>query len=196
MWLETSRFGRVEIDEERVISFAKGILGFPEQTHYALIQTGPDSAFSWLQAVDRADLAFVVCDPLLFVADFCAPIKTDEAEALDLQDLKDAQVFVIVNRVDGMLTGNLQGPLVVNCRNRAGRQLVLSEKRFTTRHPLLRLAEHAEVMSKPAQGMGSGGAPGGPPAAGGWDARPAILAPDTGLRSSERQNRAACVLPD
>jgi flagellar assembly factor FliW len=150
MWLETSRFGRIEVDEERLIRFPKGILGFPEQTEYALVQTGPDSVFFWLQAVNRPDLAFVVCDPQLFVQDYCAPIKADEVEALELTDLKDAQLFCIVNKVDGMLTGNLQGPLVVNCKNLLGRQLVLSEKRFTTRHPLLKLPASAEVVSKTA----------------------------------------------
>jgi flagellar assembly factor FliW len=150
MWLETSRFGRIEVDEDRLICFPKGILGFPDQTDYALVQTGPDSVFFWLQAVGRPELAFVVCDPQLFVPDYCAPIKADEAEALELANLADAQLFCIVNKVDGLLTGNLQGPLVVNCKNRQGRQLVLSEKRFTTRHPLLKLPERAEVVSKTA----------------------------------------------
>jgi flagellar assembly factor FliW len=150
MWLETSRFGRIEVDETRLITLPKGVLGFPEQTRYALIQTGPESAFFWLQAVDRAELAFVVCDPRLFVPDYCAPIRADEAEALSLKDLGDAQVFVIVNKVDGTLTGNLQGPLVINCENRVGQQLVLSEKRYATRHPLMRLPEEAEAVSKTA----------------------------------------------
>jgi flagellar assembly factor FliW len=147
MWLETSRFGRIEVDENRLLRFPKGILGFPEQTQYTLIQTGPDSVFYWLQAADRPELAFVVCDPQLFVPDYQAPIKAEEAESLGLEDPTRAQVLVIVNKVDGMVTGNLQGPLVVNFVNRIGRQLVLSEKRFATRHPLMKLSERAEVMS-------------------------------------------------
>lgn len=150
MWLETSRFGRIEVDQDRLIHFPKGILGFPEQTRYALIQTGPDSVFYWLQAADRPELAFVVCDPQLFVPDYQAPIKAEEAESLGLEDLAKAQVLVIVNKVDGVLTGNLQGPLVVNCTSRMGRQLVLSEKRFATRHPLMKLPERAEMMSMTA----------------------------------------------
>ena len=63
MKIQTSRFGELEVDERRLIRFEKGILGFPDQQRYALIQTGQDSGFYWLQAVDRADLAFVVCDP-------------------------------------------------------------------------------------------------------------------------------------
>ncbi len=141
MLIQTSRFGQLEVNPERLIVFGEGILGFPEQDRYALIQTGEGSAFYWLQAVNRADLAFVVCDPRLFVVDFQVPVKLEELEEIGLAKPEEAQVFVIVNKVDGMLTGNLQGPLVVNVENRQARQLVLSDKKYSTRHPLMRVPE-------------------------------------------------------
>lgn len=139
MLIETSRFGQLEVNPERLIRFEEGILGFPQQKEYALIQTGEGSGFYWLQSVCTRDLAFVVCDPRLFVADYQVPVKIDDLETIGLSDLKDAQVFVIVNKVDELLTGNLQGPLVVNVTNRHARQLVLSDKRYSTRHPLMRI---------------------------------------------------------
>ena len=128
MVIETSRFGTVEVDEDRLIDFPKGILGFPAQHKYALIQTGEQSSFYWLQSTDRPELAFVVCDPRLFVPNYRIPIRADELAELGLQDPSGAQVFVIVNKVEEMLTGNLQGPLVINCETRGARQLVLSER--------------------------------------------------------------------
>jgi len=84
-------------------------------------------------------LAFVVCDPRLFVADYQVPIRREELEALGLDEATGAQVFVIVNKIDDLLTGNLQGPLVINVTTRQGKQLVLSDKRYSTRHPLMRI---------------------------------------------------------
>lgn len=150
MVIETSRFGAVEVDEERLVEFSKGILGFPNQKRFALIQTGEDSSFYWLQSVDRAELAFVVCDPRLFVPDYRVPIKADELAELGLEDPSGAQVFVIVNKVEEMLTGNLQGPLVISCQTRAAKQLVLSDRRYTTRHPLMRLPEPEAAVSRTA----------------------------------------------
>jgi flagellar assembly factor FliW len=69
---------------------------------------------------------------------------------MGLGKLEDAQVFVIVNKVDQMLTGNLQGPLVINTLNKVGEQLVLAEKRWTTRHPLVKVgavAAHAAMIA-------------------------------------------------
>ena len=145
MNIETSRFGPLEVDETRVITFKKGILGFPDSTEYALVETGESSGFYWLQAVQRADLAFVVCDPRLFVPDYRAPVKVEELKPIGLTDPDQAQVFVIVNKVDDLLTGNLQGPLVVNVETRQAKQLVLSDKRFSARHPLMRLSEPKEM---------------------------------------------------
>ena len=149
MVIATSRFGQLDVNADRLIHFPGGILGFPAQSQYALIQTGADSGFYWLQSVDAADLAFVVCDPRLFVSEYQVPVKLEELEGIELTSVQDAQVFVIVNKVGDLLTGNLQGPLVVNVRNRQARQLVLSDRKYSTRHPLMRIPRRA-AMSKTA----------------------------------------------
>jgi flagellar assembly factor FliW len=150
MIIQTSRFGPLEVDEARLICFEKGILGFPDQHEYALVQTAEESGFYWLQAVDRAELAFVVCDPRLFVPDYVVPVKLEELSQIGLTDPSAAQVFTIVNKVDSILTGNLQGPLVVNVETRQAKQLVLSDRRYSTRHPLMNLSRKPEVVSKTA----------------------------------------------
>ena len=150
MIIETSRFGPTEVDENRFIRFECGVLGFPEEKEYALIHTAEGSGFYWLQAVTRADLAFVVCDPRLFVPDYRVPIKTEELDQIGLQSPDGAQIFVIVNKVDELLIGNFQGPLVVNVDSRAAKQLVLSDKRYSTRHPLMRIPRPTAVASKSA----------------------------------------------
>lgn len=145
MIISTSRFGQMEVDSERLITFDDGLLGFPKEHRYALIQTGDGSGFYWLQSVDRVELAFVVCDPRLFVPDYEVPVKVAELECIGISDPQQAQVFTIVNKVDGLLTGNFQGPLVVNVANRRARQLVLSDKRYSTRQPLMRVPAHVAL---------------------------------------------------
>jgi flagellar assembly factor FliW len=145
MIIKTSRFGHLEVDEDRLITFGEGVLGFPKQHQYALIQTGEGSGFYWLQAVCTEDLAFVVCDPRLFVPDYQVPAKLEDLQGIGLDDPENAQVFIIVNKIGDLLTGNFQGPLVVNVKNREARQLVLSDKRYSTRHPLMRTSRPAAL---------------------------------------------------
>jgi flagellar assembly factor FliW len=148
MQVKTTRFGTVEVNDERVLKFPEGILGFPDQHDYVLIQTNDEGNFFWLQSAERPELAFVVCDPLLFVPDYRVPVKAEEFDRIGLKNMTDAQVLIIVNKVGRMLTGNLQGPLVINAVNRHGRQLVLSEKKYSTRHSLMSLGVKEKQVSK------------------------------------------------
>lgn len=140
MEIETTRFGVLEVDEQRILQFPRGLLGFPDYTRYALIQTGEENYFFWLQCVDDPNLAFVVTDPTIFFKDYEAPIKDETMADLKLADPRFAQIFVICNKVGEWLTGNLLGPIIVNAANCLAQQVVLTEKKWTTRQPLLRLA--------------------------------------------------------
>lgn len=139
MEITTTRFGTLSVDDERVITFPRGLLGFPSHTRFALIQTGEENYFFWLQSVDEPALAFVVTDPSIFFKDYEVPIKDETQVELNLDDVSFAQVFVICNKVDDWLTGNLLGPIVVNAQNRIAQQVVLTDKKWTTRQPLMRL---------------------------------------------------------
>jgi len=147
MNVNTSRFGTVEIDADRMITFATGLLGFGGQTQFALLQPNSDGVFYWLQSLETPELAFVVADPSLFVEGYEVPIRADQMSALGLKSLEEAQVLVIVNRYGDTLTGNLQGPLVINVQTRVGEQLVLADQRWSTRHKLVELSQVAQAAS-------------------------------------------------
>lgn len=147
MQVRTTRFGTIEIADDRIITFPKGLLGFSEHRRYCLLEPAEDSCFFWLQSLEDQTLAFVVTDPSFFVPDYSVPIRAEQMGDLALARLEDAQVFIIVNKVDQTLTGNLQGPLVINTLTRSGEQFVLAEKRWTTRHPLVTLGK-SSVQAK------------------------------------------------
>lgn len=143
MEIQSTRLGRVVVDDDGLMTFPHGLLGFPDQVRYALIRTGADNYFFWLQAVDDPNLAFVVTDPRVFFKDYDVPVREETGRDLQLTDEAEVQVLVICNKVGDWLTGNLLGPILVNAQNRLAHQVVLTEKKWTTRQPLLRL--QAEV---------------------------------------------------
>jgi len=147
MIVRTTRFGDVDIAEDRVITFPKGLLGFAERKRFCLLEPAEDACFYWLQSLDEPTLAFVVTDPSWFFTDFAVPVRPEQMEELRLAQLTDAQVFVIVNKVDQTLTGNLQGPLIVNTVTRTGEQFVLADRKWTTRHPLLKIEQPAALAA-------------------------------------------------
>ena len=56
MNLETTRFGNVEIDDDRVITFPSGLLGFSSYDSFVLLQPDEQGVFFWLQSGDQLDL--------------------------------------------------------------------------------------------------------------------------------------------
>ena len=138
MFIQTTRFGSIEVDEGRLIDFPRGLLGFTRHRRYALLQPSEDGPFLWLQSIEAPELAFVVTDPALFVPGYQLPARCEQLEDLGA-DTSRVQVFVIVNKRGSVLTGNLQGPLVVQTDRRIGVQMVLADRRYTTRVPLLEL---------------------------------------------------------
>lgn len=139
MEIISSRFGRLSVDDDRIINFPSGLLGFPDHRQFALIQTSQENYFFWLQSVEDAALAFVVTDPSIFFKDYEVPLREETRQELEVADTGTIQSFVICNKVGEWLTGNLLGPIVVNADNRLAQQVVLTEKKWTTRQPLLKL---------------------------------------------------------
>jgi flagellar assembly factor FliW len=147
MNVETTRFGTVEIEDDRVLTFPNGLLGFASYQRYCLLRPNDDSVFLWLQSLEEPSLAFVVTDPSQFEQDYVVPIRPEQMESLGLEKVDDAQVLVIVNKREQQLTGNLQGPLVIGTTRMVGEQLVLADKRWTTRHRLMELSQAPQAAS-------------------------------------------------
>jgi len=145
MKVATSRFGELEIDDDRVIEFPLGILGFAEYKRWILLQASPQSVFFWLQSVDDAHLAFILTQPQTFFSDYQVRIQAEELRSIALEDAADGEVFVICNKVGDYVTVNLQGPLVFNARTKQARQVVLSDRRLTTRHQICTLRSAVAV---------------------------------------------------
>ena len=147
MIVQSTRFGQLRVNDDRIITFSRGLLGFARHHRYALIQTADQGYFFWLQACDAPELAFVVTDPNLFVPDYRVPLRAEQMQDMGLASMAEAQVLVIVNRRGQQLTGNLQGPLVIHSAHRTGEQLVLCDRRFHTRVPLVDLTSPVKMAS-------------------------------------------------
>lgn len=133
-----TRFGAVEVPPERRYRFPEGVLGFESIREFVLLDHPGGGPLQWLQAVGHPALAFVVADPVLFFPDYRVPIRREDLEAIGLEDPVQGRVLVILLVPDDptLATANLQGPVVLNAAQRLGRQLVLPEGPYTTKHRL------------------------------------------------------------
>ncbi|MCL4515588.1 MAG: flagellar assembly protein FliW [Firmicutes bacterium] len=163
MKVVSSRFGTYEIPEEKIIAFPEGILGFEDEKRYVILEDGADSPFKWLHAVDDPDLAFIIIDPRLFYPSYEIVLSKDDGEKLSLQNPEDAVVYVIVVIPEdpSQMTANLQAPLVINSQNRIGRQVVLSDNRYSLKHKILPRAKSSQTAPSGGRRKGQGAGQGG-----------------------------------
>ena len=123
------------VGSEHVLHFPEGVIGFADARRFALLEsTRPGSPFRSLASLDVPDVRFVVCDPAAFGIAYGAelPLPPDVAPA-DVAVL----AIVTVRPGGGEITVNLMAPLVIDCRTRTGRQVVVDTGRYSTRHALV-----------------------------------------------------------
>ncbi len=137
--VKTTRFGEIEIAEDDCLTLPAGIIGFPELKKYALLDHDQESPFKWLQSLEDGGIAFVLVNPLLFKPDYLVEVNEAEIADLDIQSEEDAIVSVIVTMPGDpqKMTANLKAPVIFNLKNRKGRQVILSNSEYTTRHSVM-----------------------------------------------------------
>jgi flagellar assembly factor FliW len=137
------------------LTFPSGLLGFPEQRRYVILDHDTEAPFKWLQSVEEPALAFVVLDPALFHPSYHIDVPADaraEIRAGEGEDLALVVILTIPSDDPGRITANLRGPLVISHQTKLGKQLVLSED-VPTRHPLFPVSE--SPSPEPVQGSHS-----------------------------------------
>lgn len=138
--IQTTRFGTIETEDDNIIHFPQGLLGFPMQKNYLLFEHKPNSPFFWLQSVDRPDLAFVLTNPFLVEKDYLKDVMEAEEKLFKAGSGGGVSVFVLVTIPPGKaedMTVNLLGPLVIEVDSRLGRQIVLPNSGYSHQHPIV-----------------------------------------------------------
>jgi flagellar assembly factor FliW len=151
MYVNSTRFGEIEIRDDAVISFPEGLPGL-EGERWALVASNEESPFFWLHSVDHAAVAVPVTSPWLFFADYEVSVPEDTARALRLNDPNDAYILCVVRASDEItdFTINLAGPLIINAISRVGRQVINAAGGYSVRHPLFSEVELNEVQPSSA----------------------------------------------
>ncbi|MGB9840912.1 flagellar assembly protein FliW [Thermovenabulum sp.] len=138
MKIETKFFGEMEIEEDKIINFKNGIIGFENLKRFILIDHPGSDIIKWLQSVEEKSFALPVIDPVNFFPDYDPVISEGDLKNLNLNSIEDAVVLSIltvpsdVNRT----TVNLKAPVVLNPLERLGAQLIAENPEYQIKQPI------------------------------------------------------------
>lgn len=151
--VKTTRFNEIEVAEHDVIVLPSGLIGFPELKNYVLLDHDKESPFKWFQSLDDGAIAFVLINPLLFKPDYTVEVNEAEVSDLALDSEEDAVISVIITMPSDpqKMTANLKAPLVFNLKNRKGRQVILNNSEYTTRHNIMEEVKRRSTAAEAEQ---------------------------------------------
>ncbi|NKE06798.1 flagellar assembly protein FliW [Mesobacillus selenatarsenatis] len=147
MKLNTRYHNEVEIKEEEILHFEKGIPGFPEEVKFVILPLNEDGSFSVMQSVETAELAFVITSPFAFFHDYDFKLEDSIVEELELKSENDVTVYSILTVEDPFekTTANLQAPVIINKTNNKAKQVILIDEKYKTKHNLFGKTELHKV---------------------------------------------------
>jgi len=136
--IATKAYGLIDVDERQKIVFPQGLFGFEKLKDYLLLDA-ERQPFYWLQSMDAEEVAFVLVNPFLFRPDYEVNVSNEEVDGIGIRSPEKALIFSIVTiPQDGSpMTANLQGPLIINRDTRMGKQAILTDDRWKTKHDIM-----------------------------------------------------------
>lgn len=140
--VNTNAFGKIAIEDDKIIRFEQGILGFPDLKNFTLIfniEKGVESSIKWLQSLDEPNFAMPVMNPSL-VTDNYTPMFNRElleplGDNLDSENLL-MLVTVTVPKDITQTTVNLRAPIIVSVEARKAVQLISNDASYSIKYAI------------------------------------------------------------
>lgn len=140
MKLETTRFGAIDLDPGQIITFTQPIIGFQDRRRFILIPGPEGSLVMWLQSAEAGDLAFLLMNPRVVIADYAINIGEAELAELAAESVADLDVYtlVVVPQDRSLVRTNLKAPILINPRQRLAKQTILERSDYPVQYFLAR----------------------------------------------------------
>ena len=146
MQIKTRVFGEVTIDDEKIIHFPGGIIGFPELQDFALIhdeEKGTDT-IHWMQSIQEPGFAMPVMDPLIVCPDYNPEVDDELLKGIGELQPEELLVMVTVTIPKGNVKGmtvNLKGPIVINASECKAAQVIVEGEQFPVKFPIYEILQ-------------------------------------------------------
>ncbi len=140
MQINTKVFGEITIDDDKIIDFPNGIVGFPDLVQFTLIhdeEKGKDS-IHWLQSLQEPAFAMPVMDPLLVCPEYNPEVDDDILKNIGelIPDETLILVTVTVPKELQAMSVNLRAPIVINAAEKKATQVIVDGDEYPIKYPI------------------------------------------------------------
>lgn len=150
MLIKTKYFGEINLEDEKIITFDEGIMGFEEFKKYTIIydiESKEKNTISWLQSVENPGLALPVINPFIITETYNPIVNDDILDSIG--ELKEEDIVVLlaltVPSDIKKMTANLKAPFIINSATKKGCQIIVENQDYQIKYPIY---EQIEQMKK------------------------------------------------
>lgn len=138
MQLDTTRFGRIDVAEDSILTFTQPIIGFQQFRRFTLMPGDDESGLKWLQSTDAGDLAFILMDPRMVMPGYRVKLGRHELDELAVQSEGELEAYtlVVVPSDAEKIRTNLKAPILINRAQRLAKQTILENSDYPVRFEL------------------------------------------------------------
>jgi flagellar assembly factor FliW len=142
--LVSQYFGELDYSPEAVFQFPEGIPAFEDQTAFVFLEQARAHPLVFMQSLDNPGLCFITVPVFVVDTGYHLDPAPEDLASLELAPELAPQIgleilcLALVTVSKGAdPTVNLLSPIVLNLRNRKGRQVIQPSAGYSIRHPLL-----------------------------------------------------------
>lgn len=140
MVIQTKCFGEVDIADEKIITFDRGIPGFEEYKKYTILYDveSKEDKISWLQSTEEPGLAFPIISPLLVKPDYNPVVEDTLLEPLGSINEENMAIFLIMTVPSDLtqMSVNLKAPIVINADLKKGLQVIVENADYPVKYKI------------------------------------------------------------
>ena len=135
MKVNTTRFGELQVNNEDIINFSEGLLGFEKLSQFFVVDPGDSTLILWLQSIEDASIAFPIIEPKIFKPDYVAKLLPADMNSVKIENVNEAKIYSILTIPSDITTmsANLKAPVVINNEKKIAKQIVLQDNKLTVK---------------------------------------------------------------
>lgn len=127
MQIQSSRFGKLEVNHSDMLLMPHGLIGFETCRHWVLLSNEENDEVAWLQSIALSNVALPVVSPRRFVPEYRAHVHRRDLEILHLRNEDQIYILSVVSKNGHTLTTNLKSPIVLNATRQVAVQVVVTD---------------------------------------------------------------------
>ena len=137
---DTGELKKIKPDNNTKIHFKDGLYGFEGIKDYILLQEENSGVIWSLQAAEHSYPSFIVVNPFLLIKDYKLTLEDSDMKSLGNPAKSDicCMVIAVIKKKLPDSVVNLKSPIVVNVKNKTGRQVIMEDCEYPVRYHLFK----------------------------------------------------------